>query len=89
MKVDPEIAALLPVLTTPGPPWRGTGISTYPTPGHPEGEGYAEALAAQGVPVVYRDYAGAIHGFMTMPSLTLARQAGRQVCGDIRAVLNS
>ncbi len=39
--------------------------------------------------MVYRDYAGAIHGFMTMPSLTLAGQAGRQVCEDIRAVLDS
>lgn len=58
-------------------------------PLHSEGKSYAEALAAQGVPVLYRDYAGAIHGFMTMPSLTLAGQAGRQVCEDIRAVLDS
>lgn len=58
-------------------------------PLHSEGESYAEALAAQGLPVVYRDYAGAIHGFMTMPSLTLAGQAGRQVCEDIRAVLDA
>ncbi|MGA5540856.1 alpha/beta hydrolase [Mycobacterium sp. NPDC051198] len=58
-------------------------------PLHSEGEDYAAVLAAHGVPVVYRNYAGAIHGFMTMPSLTLAGQAAQQVCADIRAVLDS
>ncbi|MGV0815582.1 alpha/beta hydrolase [Mycolicibacterium boenickei] len=53
-----------------------------------EGDAYAEALAAEGVPVVHRCYSGAIHGFMTMPVLTLAGTATRQVCADIRAVLN-
>jgi acetyl esterase len=53
-----------------------------------EGDRYAEALAAEGVPVVHRCYAGAIHGFMTMPVLTLAGAARRQVCADIRGVLN-
>jgi acetyl esterase len=37
--------------------------------------------------VVHRSYPGAIHGFMTMPALTLAGTARRQVCADIRAVL--
>ncbi|BBX93170.1 alpha/beta hydrolase [Mycolicibacterium boenickei] len=53
-----------------------------------EGEVYAETLAAQGVPVVHRCYPGAIHGFMTMPGLTLADAARRQVCADIRAILD-
>ncbi|MGB3322442.1 MAG: alpha/beta hydrolase [Mycolicibacterium fortuitum] len=53
-----------------------------------EGEDYADALAAEGVPVVHRSYAGTIHGFMTMPSLTLAVTARRQVCDDIRTVLD-
>ncbi|WP_135453868.1 alpha/beta hydrolase [Mycobacterium sp. DL99] len=57
-------------------------------PLHSEGEGYAEALAAQGVPVAHRSFSGAIHGFMTMPALTLAGTARRQVCADIRAVLD-
>lgn len=52
-----------------------------------EGEEYAEALAAQGVPVVHHGYAGAIHGFMTMPALTLAGEAKKRVCTDILAVL--
>ncbi|MGV0770080.1 alpha/beta hydrolase [Mycobacterium syngnathidarum] len=56
-------------------------------PLHSEGSAYAEALVAQGVPVAYRDYAGAIHGFMTMPSLTLAGKATRQLCSDIRSAL--
>lgn len=57
-------------------------------PLHSEGESYAETLAAQGVQVVHRDYPGAIHGFMTMPTLTLADTARRQVCADIRAMLD-
>ena len=38
-------------------------------PLHSEGDDYAEALAAQYVPVVHRSYPGAIHGFMTMSAL--------------------
>ncbi|OLP00364.1 esterase [Mycolicibacterium porcinum] len=57
-------------------------------PLHSEGASYAETLAAQGVQVVHRDYPGAIHGFMTMPTLTLADTARRQVCADIRAMLD-
>lgn len=57
-------------------------------PLHSEGDDYAEALAAQGVLVVHRSYPGAIHGFMTMSALTLAGTARRQVCADIRAVLD-
>jgi acetyl esterase len=53
-----------------------------------EGDRYAEALAAEGVRVTHRCYAGAIHGFMTMPVLTLAGQARRQAGADIAAVLN-
>ncbi|MEV0669843.1 alpha/beta hydrolase [Mycobacterium sp. NPDC050441] len=53
-----------------------------------EGEDYAEALAAQEVPVAHRGYAGAIHGFMTMPALRLAGEAKQQVCTDIRVVLD-
>lgn len=56
-------------------------------PLHTEGEKYAEALAAQGVPVVHRSYPGAIHGFMSMAALTVAARARRQACADIRAVL--
>ncbi|GAS91067.1 lipase [Mycolicibacterium brisbanense] len=53
-----------------------------------EGDHYAEALAAKGVPVTHRRYCGAIHGFMTMPVLTLAGEARRQVATDITSVVN-
>lgn len=53
-----------------------------------EGDRYAEALVTKGVPVTHRRYSGAIHGFMTMPMLSLAREARRQVAADIAQVLN-
>jgi acetyl esterase len=53
-----------------------------------EGDRYAEALAAKGVPVTHRRYSGTIHGFMTMPVLSLAGEARRQVAADIATVLN-
>ncbi|ORA28209.1 alpha/beta hydrolase [Mycobacterium aquaticum] len=52
-----------------------------------EGDRYAEALAAQGVPVHHRRYSGAIHGFMTMPALTVTGEARRQVAADVTSLL--
>jgi acetyl esterase len=48
-----------------------------------EGESYAKALAEAGVSTVYRNYAGGIHGFMTMPSLDICAQARRQAWADV------
>lgn len=48
-----------------------------------EGQAYAEALAGAGVDVRYRCHDGAIHGFMTMPSLTIAGEAIEQLGADI------
>jgi acetyl esterase len=48
-----------------------------------EGESYAKALAEAGVPTVHRNYAGGIHGFMTMPSLDICAQARRQAWVDV------
>jgi acetyl esterase len=48
-----------------------------------EGESYAKALAEAGVPTVHRNYAGGIHGFMTMPSLDICAQARRQAWADV------
>lgn len=48
-----------------------------------EGEAYAKALAAQTVTTTYRNYAGAIHGFMTMSGLDICAQARRQAWADV------
>jgi len=40
-----------------------------------EGKAYAERLAAAGVPVAYRCYAGMIHGFITMGKVLDGAQA--------------
>ncbi|MFD4181876.1 alpha/beta hydrolase [Rhodococcus sp. NPDC058514] len=52
-----------------------------------EGDDYANALAAEGVPVNHRRYDGAIHGFMTMGMLALARTAQKQAWVDLRELL--
>ena len=41
---------------------------------------YADALLAAGVPVVRAQFDGAIHGFMTMPTLEIAQEARKQAC---------
>jgi acetyl esterase len=48
-----------------------------------EGDAYAKALADESVPTIHRNYAGAIHGFMTMPGLDICRQARRQAWADV------
>jgi acetyl esterase len=53
-----------------------------------EGEHYAKALVAAGVPVVHRDYAGAIHGFITMASLDICTRARNQAWADVSALLS-
>ncbi|WP_068268805.1 alpha/beta hydrolase [Aldersonia kunmingensis] len=58
-------------------------------PLHSEGETYANSLSLAGVPTMYRSYAGAIHGFMTMSSLRLARQARKQAWADVTNLLAS
>jgi acetyl esterase len=48
-----------------------------------EGEAYAKALAASGVTTIYRNYEGAVHGFMTMPSLAICARARQQAWADV------
>jgi acetyl esterase len=48
-----------------------------------EGDAYAKALADESVPTIHRNYAGAIHGFMTMPGLDICRRARRQAWADV------
>jgi acetyl esterase len=53
-----------------------------------EGETFAQHLQAAGVPVVSRRYAGMLHGFVSLPSLTpAAGQAIADLAGDLAASL--
>jgi acetyl esterase len=53
-----------------------------------EGEAYAKALAEASVTTIYRNYAGAIHGFMTMPGLNICREAREQAWADVSVLLS-
>lgn len=52
-----------------------------------EGEAYAAALREAAVPVRYRRYDNAIHGFMTMPTVELAGAAIERLCRDVDELL--
>jgi acetyl esterase len=53
-----------------------------------EGETYAKALVAAGVPTIHRDYDGAIHGFITMAGLEICSLARKQAWADVSALLS-
>ena len=50
---------------------------------------YAAALEAAGVPVARAEFAGAVHGFMSMPILDIAQEARRRACVELSAVIRS
>lgn len=52
-----------------------------------EGIAYGDRLEAAGVDTVRCHYEGGIHGFMTMPMLTLAQRARAEVCSALSRVL--
>jgi acetyl esterase len=53
-----------------------------------EGKAYAERLRASGVPAIYRDYPGQIHGFIEYGGvLSAANDAIREIAGFLRAYL--
>jgi acetyl esterase len=57
---------------------------------HHDGRDYAERLSEAAVPVVYRDYPGIPHGFVTMPRLCRdSDDALDLVAGEVRAALGS
>ncbi|MDT5251834.1 MAG: acetyl esterase [Mycobacterium sp.] len=57
-------------------------------PLYSEGETYAKALVAAGVPTIHRDYGGAIHGFITMAGLDICTEARHQAWADVSALLS-
>ena len=58
-------------------------------PLHDEGVDYAEALESAGVPTVRCHFEGAVHGFMTMPTLDLAKVACSQVSRELAALITN
>ena len=53
-----------------------------------EGEAYAGALKAAGVPVLHRRFPGLLHGFFNAPAISrTAREAIIEVAGAVRALL--
>ncbi|RRR43183.1 alpha/beta hydrolase [Mycolicibacter terrae] len=52
-----------------------------------EGLAYVEALRRAGVPTVQRYFEGAVHGFMTMPSLDICERARKQACAYLTGLL--
>lgn len=52
-----------------------------------EGTAFAERLRADGVPTVHRRHTGAFHGFLTIPSLEITRQARTQLWSDLAEIL--
>lgn len=53
-----------------------------------EGIAYVDALTSAGVPNVLARFDGAIHGFMTMPTLDIAQTARNRVGLELRALLS-
>ncbi|RPA02541.1 alpha/beta hydrolase [Gordonia sp. OPL2] len=54
-----------------------------------EGTQLSRALDAAGVPTIHRDHPGAIHGFMTMPTLTICAEARERTWLDLRGMLST
>jgi acetyl esterase len=54
-----------------------------------DGEAYVEALEAAGVRVIHRRFDGLVHGFFGLgPWSQMADAAIRQVCADLRSLIN-
>jgi len=53
-----------------------------------EGDAYAKALSDSAVTTISRQYAGAIHGFMTMSGLDICNRARQQAWADVSTLLS-
>jgi acetyl esterase len=53
-----------------------------------EGDAYAKALSDSAVTTINRQYAGAIHGFMTMSGLDICTRARQQAWADVSTLLS-
>jgi acetyl esterase len=53
-----------------------------------EGDAYAKALSDSKVTTIHRQYAGAIHGFMTMSGLDICSRARKQAWADVSDLLS-
>ena len=85
---DPRAHALIDYELTGLPP--AIVITAAFDPLRDEGEAYAAALRAAGVPVVLRRFSGLIHGFINMTGVSRAsREALIETAGTLRALVHS
>ena len=85
-RADPDVSPLLASSFEGLPP--AFVLTAEYDPLRDEGAEYAEKLAAAGVPVTYRMYEGATHGFWQMSRLAPIAQQALDECGDaLRAAI--